>query len=70
MKSSYGGMQSAGLRHSIYCEKCGKPAARVVRQAGNWYYMHYTKKGIVWHSPAIPRFVRKMPGYEKDGGKT
>lgn len=41
-----GGMQSAGVHPSIYCPVCGKPA---VRYEPGWGWMHFTKKGSVWH---------------------
>jgi hypothetical protein len=51
--SSKGGMQTSGLHSSIICKKCGKPAARMERDAeGNARFMHYTntKLGIIWHT--------------------
>jgi len=47
--STRGGMQSAGLNYSIYCSKCGKPAARMELRGDVAAYMHFTKKGSVWH---------------------
>lgn len=45
-----GGMQSSGTHYSIYCPKCGKPAARMeTREGGDTAYMHFTRKGTVWH---------------------
>jgi len=49
MKASKGGMQSVGLNHSIYCPQCGKPAARKEIRSSVEAYMHFTKKGTVWH---------------------
>ena len=46
-----GGMQTGGLHYSLYCPKCGKPAARVERTPDGDRYMHFTKKGAVWHKP-------------------
>lgn len=43
---SRGGMQCAGVHPSIYCGKCGKPAARYEPGKG---WMHFAKKGVVWH---------------------
>lgn len=44
--NSRGGMQCAGVHPSIYCGKYGKPAARYEPGKG---WMHFTKKGVVWH---------------------
>jgi len=49
MRSSKGGMQTAGLHYSIYCPKCGKPAAVKEEHTDETRYMHFTKKGSVWH---------------------
>lgn len=46
---SKGGMQTSGLHYSIYCPKCGKPAARKETGKGTERYLHFTKKGAVWH---------------------
>lgn len=45
-----GGMQTSGLNYSIYCPKCGKPAARMDVIDGEERYLHYTKNGSVWHT--------------------
>jgi len=44
-----GGMQSVALHYSIYCPKCGKPAARMEENGIERRYLHFTKKGSVWH---------------------
>jgi hypothetical protein len=44
--NSRGGMQSAGVHPSIYCQVCEKPAARYEPRVG---WMHFTKTGSVWH---------------------
>lgn len=50
-----GGMQASALHYSLYCPKCGKPAARVEYGAGEDKYLHFTRKGSVWH------FVKQSP---------
>ena len=35
---------------SIYCPKCGRPAARLVYQAPLARYLHYSKAGAYWHT--------------------
>lgn len=45
-----GGMQTAGLHCSIICPKCGKPAARMEETQDRRRYMHFTKRGSVWHT--------------------
>jgi formate dehydrogenase maturation protein FdhE len=44
-----GGMTTVGAHYSIICPKCGKPAARMERTPDGERYMHFTKKGFVWH---------------------
>ena len=44
-----GGMQTSGAHCSIICPKCGKPAARMERTKSEERYLHFTKKGSVWH---------------------
>lgn len=51
-KAGKGGMQTSGLHYSIYCPKCGKPAARMEETAGGVRYLHFTRKGSVWHEAA------------------
>lgn len=48
-KGGKGGLQSAGLRYSIYCPKWGKPAARREETVEGNRYLHFTKKGSIWH---------------------
>lgn len=48
---SKGGMQSNAAHYSIFCEKCGKVAARYEPEKG---WMHFTKHGCIWHKP-FPR---------------
>lgn len=48
-RSGKGGMQSAGLHYDLYCPKCGKPAARREETVNSVRYLHFTKKGSVWH---------------------
>lgn len=52
-KSGKGGMQTSGLQYSIYCPKCGKPAARVERDGTKARYLHFTRKGRVWHETEL-----------------
>ena len=35
-----------------YCPKCGKPAARKEGVVTGMRYLHFTKKGSVWHTVA------------------
>lgn len=49
MRGSKGGMQTVAANYSLYCEKCGKPAARREESDTEIRYMHFTKKGSVWH---------------------
>lgn len=44
--SGRGGMQTSRASSAITCLYCGKPAARREGDA----YMHFTKKGVVWHT--------------------
>jgi hypothetical protein len=48
---SKGGMQTASTNAKpfMYCPKCGKLAARIDIIDGIRKYMHFTKKGTVWH---------------------
>ena len=48
-----GGMQTVGLHYDIYCPKCGKPAARVECDGKKARYLHFTRKGSVWHEAAL-----------------
>lgn len=48
-RASKGGMQTAGVHYGIYCRKCGKPAARVEGTVNGMRYLHFTRKGSVWH---------------------
>jgi len=62
-------MQTAAAHPSIYCPKCGKPAA--MREVGIYhdyeFYFHYTKKGHVWHDVKIERTANPS---ESDEGET
>lgn len=51
-RSGKGGMQTAGLHYSIICPKCGRPAARVEPGEEKSRYLHFTRKGSVWHEVA------------------
>lgn len=44
-----GGMQTGGTHYTIICPKCGKPAFRVDSLPAGKRYVHFTKKGCVWH---------------------
>lgn len=48
--SGKGGMQTSGAHYSIYCPKCNKPAVRKDNYANETRYLHFTKKGSVWHT--------------------
>lgn len=51
MKSNgRGGMVTSGANYSIFCSKCGKPAARMDKVGNETRYMHFTKNGSVWHT--------------------
>lgn len=45
-----GGMATSRAHYAIICPKCGKPAARMEGSPNGNRYMHYTKKGTVWHT--------------------
>lgn len=45
-----GGMQTNAAHYSIYCPKCGKPAARKEQIGDETRYLHFTKNGTLWHS--------------------
>jgi hypothetical protein len=64
-KGGKGGMQTAGLHYSICCPKCGKPAARKEETAYSARYLHFTKRGSVWHE------VKSAPSaaHRSKGGK-
>lgn len=47
--SGKGGMQTGGANYAIYCPVCGKPAARKEPTETGYRYLHFTKKGSVWH---------------------
>lgn len=47
--SGKGGMQTGGLQYSIICPVCGKPAARKDIIADGAKFLHFTKKGHLWH---------------------
>jgi hypothetical protein len=51
-----GGMQTSGASSSITCPYCGKPAACKEGEA----YMHFTKKGVVWHVWDGTKWVRRQ----------
>lgn len=44
-----GGMQTGAAHPSLYCPKCGRPAARMERAGNTTRYLHFTKQGSVWH---------------------
>lgn len=52
--SGKGGMRTNGAGYSIYCPKCGKPAARMEHGENQTRYLHFTKNGSVWHVVATP----------------
>ncbi len=57
-----GGMQTCGLNYSIYCPKCGKPAARKEVIGSAERYLHFTKRGSVWHTIKAPDMRRTDNG--------
>lgn len=63
--SGIGGMQTSAAHYSIICPKCGKPAARMERTPEGSRYMHFTKKGYVWH--AI-KATKAEEGVTENGG--
>ena len=38
---------------SIYCPKCGRPAARLVYQTPVARYLHYSRTGAYWHTAIL-----------------
>ena len=38
---------------SIYCPKCGRPAARLVYQRPVARYLHYSRTGAYWHTAIL-----------------
>lgn len=59
-KGGKGGMQTAGLHYSICCPKCGKSAARAEETGNGMRYLHFTRKGSVWHE------VKSAPSAAQD----
>lgn len=39
--------------YSIVCPQCGRPAARLVYQAPEARYLHYSKAGTYWHTVVL-----------------
>ena len=64
MRTSSGGMQTAAANPSIYCPKCGKPAARKVIGLNFEDYLHFTKKGYVWHFVLIKKEANDGQEYD------
>jgi endogenous inhibitor of DNA gyrase (YacG/DUF329 family) len=59
--SGKGGMQTNSAHYSIYCPVCGKPAAR---KDGD-RYMHFTKKGCVWHEQKAALAAQKGADHDQ-----
>lgn len=59
-RAGKGGMQSAGVHYSIFCPKCGKPSARAEETVKGIRYLHFTRKGSVWHE------VKSAPSAAQD----
>jgi hypothetical protein len=55
-----GGMRTSGNNYSIWCPKCGKPAARMDITPNGNTYMHFTKKGVVYHSAPQKESARNI----------
>ncbi len=49
------GTMFAGIHPSIYCPRCGKPAARMEYdpKTDMAQYLHFTKKRSKWHTVAL-----------------
>ena len=61
MSKNKGGMQTAATNCSIYCPKCQKPAARMEKSGNVERYLHFTKKGAVWHKVVIEKTIYCNP---------
>lgn len=60
--SGKGGMRTSGTHCSIYCPKCGKPAARTETQGECVFYLHFTKAGSIWHVLEKGRWFTRRRG--------
>ena len=54
-----GGMQSAGVHSDLTCDKCHKGAARMELFSDGVAYLHFTKKGSIWHICHKGQWTRK-----------
>lgn len=59
-----GGVPSGG--HAIYCERCGRPAARIDIFAGVIQYVHFAKDGGRWR---MVRHTAVRTGWAEAAGK-
>lgn len=60
-RNGKGGMQTARADYSIYCPKCGKPAARqdIDYEKGIFRYLHFTNSGYKWHEVTIEEMEKR-----------
>lgn len=58
-----GGMQTGGTAYSLYCPKCGKPAATLTINGDERAYMHFTRRGVVRHLWDGNTWTRKQKSF-------
>lgn len=52
---------------SIVCPKCDRPAARLVYQAPEARYLHYSRTGAYWHTVILDKPLRAEKKGEVNG---